>query len=242
MQYNIVILAGGFGTRLKELGEQTPKGLLKTGSDTLIGELAKAVKELEEPHKVVLVTNARFYPQYQAWCSSCGDPLLSQIVDDGATSPDLRLGALGDLELASRNLDQHYPTIVLPSDTFFTFELSELTKVYEQYQAFTTAVYEVPKEQIANRLGCAVMDGEIVRSFEEKPAEPQSNWACAPFYIYPPEILKRLPEYRMSGGSMDAPSHIIPWLLEQSIPVYAAKVPTAIDVGTQEDASVVAGK
>ena len=42
---------GGLVQDLKELGEQTPKGLLKTGSDTLIGELAKAVKELEEPHK-----------------------------------------------------------------------------------------------------------------------------------------------------------------------------------------------
>lgn len=242
MKYNIVILAGGFGTRLKELGESTPKGLLKTSSNTLIGELCTAINDLPEVANTVLVTNARFYQQYLTWCKTNDQPRQTQILNDGATSPDLRLGALGDLELAMPNLDHHYPTLVLPSDTYFTFALAELTKLYEQYQSFTTVIYELPKEQIANRLGCAQLEGDRVLSFEEKPAEPKDSWACAPFYVYSPDILKRLPEYRKAGNNMDAPSHIIPWLLEQQVPVYALKVDLAIDVGTQDDVSAVANK
>lgn len=235
MMYNIVILAGGFGTRLKELGETTPKGLLHTSQNTLIGELCDAIGHLPTVNQIVLVTNDRFHNQFQFWCQSNPKHSLTQIINDGATSPDLRLGALGDLELAAKTLNQHFPTLVLPSDTHFTFELTELTKLYEQQQAFITAVYELPKESIANRLGCAVMSDNLVTEFYEKPNDPPSTWACAPFYIYPPSVLARISEYRLSGGSMDAPSSIIPWLIEQKIPVYATKVTPAIDVGTQAD-------
>ncbi len=148
-------------------------------------------------------------------------------------------GALGDLELAAKSLDRYHPTLVLPSDTHFTFALSELTTLYEQQQAFVTAVYELPKESIANRLGCAELDANKVVSFEEKPEQPKSQWACAPFYIYPPEVIDRLHEYRLSGGSMDAPSSIIPWIIKQNVSVYAAKVTTAIDVGTVSDVQAV---
>lgn len=239
MQYNVEILAGGFGTRLKELGETKPKGLIQTAESTLVDQLCRAISRLEGVQKVVLVTNDRFYPQYQAWCQENPQHGPAQVINDGATGPDFRLGALGDLELASNFFDRKLPTIVLPSDTYFQFELSVLTALYEQHQAFITAVYHAPKETIANRLGCAVLEGDRIVDFEEKPAEPKSNWACAPFYIYPPEILALLPDYRLSGGSMDTPSSIIPWLLNKNIPVFAATVETAIDVGTENDIQVV---
>ncbi len=239
MKYNIVILAGGFGTRLKELGETTPKALLHTSQNTLIGELCESISMLPNVNQIVLVTNDRFHNQFQFWCQSNPKHSLTQIINDGATSPDLRLGALGDLELARKSLDHHLPTLVLPSDTHFTFSLSELTMLYEQQQSFVTAVYEMPKEKIANRLGCANMEENRVTAFEEKPTDPKSTWACAPFYIYSPEIIGRLQEYRLAGGSMDAPSSIIPWLLQQNIPVFAAKVSTAIDVGTEVEYELI---
>jgi glucose-1-phosphate thymidylyltransferase len=54
-------------------------------------------------------------------------------------------------------------------------------------------------------------NGRVV-SFEEKPDQPQSHFACPPLYIFKRETLALVSNYLESGQNPDAPGHFIAWL------------------------------
>lgn len=230
---NVLILAAGFGTRLKEAGRAKPKALIETKDGSLLDRLVRRLPMDTVVGPIVLVTNGKFRQQFEDWNSEHGAHV--KIITNGILSPEHRLGAIGDMLLASEQLDQSMPTLVCASDTYFEFELKELLNLYEHHQAFVTAVYPAGIEKIRNRLGCVTMDQDRVAAFEEKPVEPQSKYAAVPFYVFPPGITDTLEQYGRSGRSMDAPGYLIPWLLERNQPVFAFKTDHVVDVGTTED-------
>jgi len=231
-----IILGGGFGTRLS--GTVTvPKGLISTGGTTLVGKVITDLLRLPLIKQISLITNAKYFPAYQQYLQSQFPDTPIKLLNDGATTNDTRLGALGDLIYA---LDQTQAwdtdTLVLPTDTYYSFPLQEFIDFYSQFHSFTTVVREMSVDQIANRLGCAVMDGDRITAFIEKPPKPPSPYAAIPFYIYPQPVLSLIHQYQSSGGSLDSPGSIIPWLLAKSVHLHAFKISSeTIDVGTHLD-------
>lgn len=235
LQLNTIILAGGFGTRCAHDGKYCPKGLIEVTGTTLLGKLLQAIQAARFATVPYLVTNQLFYAQFKQYLVDHFSNLAISLLNDGATDPANRLGALGDLLLAADTIDPALPTLVCASDTVFEFPLADLVALYHQHQAFTTAVYPAGHERIAGRLGCVNLDGNRVVGFTEKPAQPTSEYAAVPFYIFPPGLKELLLAYQASGHSMDAPGNLIPWLLEQGRPVYALIAENVIDVGTIQD-------
>lgn len=235
-----LILAAGFGTRLKEYGEQLPKGLIPYKQTTLIGNL---ISELNRSNitSLALITNDKYFKQYKAFASLQESELT--VINNRSTAPENRKGALGDLQIAIKELCWEKENIlVVPSDTYFEFPLSDfIAKIKLNPNHFHTIVRKMDSELIANRLGCAVVnEHNHITSFEEKPANPPSNYAAIPFYYYPHTITAKLHEYRANGYSMDAPGSIIPWLIKEKLTVYAHIVtqPT-IDVGTLQEVKLL---
>lgn len=235
LDHNAIILAAGFGTRLAQAGIFEPKGLISLNGTTPLGNLLTAVRDCQSISTTFLMSNDRYYARYQAWLEAQFPDLAISLLNDGATEPANRLGALGDLLLAADSIDPTLPTLVCASDTVFEFPLDYLVELYRQHQAFTTAVYPAGVERIANRLGCVNLDGDRVVGFTEKPAQPTSEYAAVPFYIFPPGLKELLLAYKASGHSMDAPGNLIPWLLKQGALVYALTVKNVVDVGTIQD-------
>jgi glucose-1-phosphate thymidylyltransferase len=232
---NTIILAGGFGTRIDPSCEGCPKGLIITRRGTLLDRLVLSLEACADADSVLLVTNQKFAKQFEVWLAEYSGRLNISIVNDGAVTPDDRLGAIGDMLLASESIDDTLPTLVCASDTVFDFELRRIIDLYEGHHAFATAVYPAGKERIRGRLGCVSMKGDQVVGFEEKPDEPDSDFAAVPFYVFPPGIKQLLQEYRSSGRSQDAPGNLIPWLLENNRAVSALIAGEVVDVGTKED-------
>ncbi|MEP7167233.1 MAG: sugar phosphate nucleotidyltransferase [Candidatus Woesebacteria bacterium] len=226
-----LILAAGFGTRLKEFGETLPKGLIPTGNSTLLGKVMSELQNIP----VTLITNAKFYPQYAEWIDKESKALV--LVNDKATDPDNRLGALGDLLFALEStIGWNDDLLVIPSDTYYEFSIQDFIAFAQAKNSFATVVRKMDTTLIAGRLGCAVVEGEYITSFVEKPQIPPSDLAAIPFYYYPKAVLARLPEYKQEGGNMDAPGSIIPWFLSKQIPVVAYLTQgQTLDVGTMSD-------
>ena len=110
-----VILAAGYATRLYPLTRDEPKHLLEVAGrpilDRLLGQLP-----LEELDAVFVVTNAKFAGRFREWAA--GAQVEVEVIDDGTTSEEDKVGAIGDLE-AIRRLSA---IGVDPSDRVVSFE------------------------------------------------------------------------------------------------------------------------
>ena len=63
----VMILAGGYGTRLYPLIKDTPKALLDICGKTLIDHTIEKFFDVRGIEEVVVVTNAKFYETLLAW-------------------------------------------------------------------------------------------------------------------------------------------------------------------------------
>ncbi len=237
---NTLLLSAGYGTRLKKIGERTPKGLFKNSknisiTDMIIGSLQK-VPQVED---WALVSNNRFFHNYQDYFAQNYPGLKIKMLNDGTDDPKERLGSLGDLVFVLNKLSWWDKSIlVLASDRTPENIIPHLVKLYNQHpDCFITCVTRQSKKMIANRYGCAQLgQDQKILSFEEKPAQPKSNYQAIPFYIFPQKSLSLLKKYYQAGKNMDSPGNIIPWLLQHNFPVYAhITQKTSIDIGNLED-------
>ena len=115
-----VILAAGYATRLRPLTDDVPKHLLPVGERPMLDWVLDRVREVEDVDTVHLVTNSRFAPAFRRWA----EVNEVAVYDDGTTSNEDRLGAVGDLRLAidEAGLDDD-ELVVLAGDNLFEFSL-----------------------------------------------------------------------------------------------------------------------
>jgi glucose-1-phosphate thymidylyltransferase len=228
-----VILAGGYATRLYPLTRDRPKHLLEVGGRAIL-ELLLERLPLEELDAVYVVTNARFAERYREWAESY-HPADVVVLDDGTTSEDDRLGAIGDLQLAIESQSLDDDLIVAAGDSIFTERLDDFARFGHERGAAAIAVYDVGDLEEMKRLSSIGVDKESrLVSFEEKPEQPESTLAGIALYFYPRTVLPLVGQYLVEGNNPDQPGRLVAWLHER-IPVYAWPVPGRwFDIGTPE--------
>ncbi len=237
-----IILAGGFGVRTQGILHNKPKSLIKTadGRTILDHVLADLLKEKRITH-ITLVSNAKYFDLIKNHVCSRYPHREIKVLNDGKSDPPDRLGALGDLAFAFRNVPETPSYFVLPSDTTYwkSFTLkSFLDYASVQGNVFVTVARDVKDpEIIKNRFGCLSMnDDNRVISFVEKPSTPMSTFAASPFYIYRKPHKKLLEAYLLSNGPADSPGFFIPFLLAHRKKVKAfVTTNNIIDAGTPND-------
>src|SRR4029078_3541313 len=111
-----VILAAGYATRLRPLTDDVPKHLLPVGGRPMLDWVLDAVRQVQDVDEGHLVTNSRLAPAFERWAETNG----VLVYDDGTTSNEDRLGAVGDLRLAieEAGLDGD-EIVVLAGDNLF---------------------------------------------------------------------------------------------------------------------------
>jgi glucose-1-phosphate thymidylyltransferase len=227
-----IILAGGYATRLYPLTLDRPKHLLEVGGRPIL-ELLLERLPLAELDAVYVVTNAKFADRFREWARTY--PVDVVVIDDGTTSEDDRLGAIGDLQLAIDSEDLDDDLIVAAGDSIFTERLDGFARFGQERGAAAIAVYEVGDREAMKRLASIGVDADSrLVSFEEKPEDPQSTLAGIALYFYPREVLPLIREYLAQGHNPDQPGRLVGWLYRRT-PVYAWRVPGRwFDIGTPE--------
>jgi len=227
-----VVLAGGYATRLYPLTRDRPKHLLEVGGRPIL-ELLLERLPLDELDAVYVVTNAKFAGRFREWAESY--PADVVVIDDGTTTDDDRLGAIGDLQLVVESEGLDDDLIVAAGDSLFTDRLDDFARFGQERDAAAIAVYDVGDLEAMKRLSSIAVDSDSrLVTFEEKPEHPESTLAGIALYFYPRATLPLIGEYLAEGNNPDQPGRLVGWLYERR-PVYAWRVPGQwFDIGTPE--------
>jgi len=236
---NVIILAAGYATRLGELTRNFPKPLLEVGGRTILDHLLDRICEIPDLGEIYLVTNSRFANHFREWkktrVADSNVPL--QIVDDGTSTNENRLGAIGDIRFAMQACEDigGNDLLVCASDNILEFSLANFVTAVQRRRTAGICVRKIEDLSDLRRRGVAELDeNDNVIRFLEKPENPPSQWAAPPIYYYPADVLPRIGEYLEAGENADAPGHFIEWLCSIA-PIIAYRAPgDVVDIGNPD--------
>ena len=204
-----LILAAGYATRLRPLTEDRPKMLLPLAERPMLDYLVDRIREVPEVDQIHLVTNARFAGAFRDWA-----PADVVVHDDGTSSNEDRLGAIGDIAFAIREGGlEGEELLIVAGDNLIGYSLADFVSFWRAVDGSAIAVREIDDRSLLTQYGVVELDGDDrVVGLEEKPAEPRSDLAATASYLYLGEHLALLPRYLEEGNPPDAPGNLMVWL------------------------------
>jgi glucose-1-phosphate thymidylyltransferase len=207
-----LILAAGYATRLRPLTDTIPKPLLPVGGRPMVDWILDRIGETSAD-EIHLVTNARFARDFERWASDKD----VRVHNDGTTSNDDRLGAIGDIAFAAIDDD----LLVIASDNLFDYSLGDFEAYWREKGGSALAVHDVGDRELAKKYGVVAVDddGRIV-DFVEKPEHPVSTLCATATYLYTREHAALVSTYLGEANPPDQPGNYVAWLQARA-PVYA---------------------
>jgi glucose-1-phosphate thymidylyltransferase len=228
-----IILAGGYATRLQPLTDDLSKCLLPVGGRPMVDWILDRVREAEEIDAVHVVTNSRFARDFEQWATSRDGVTVH---DDGTSSNEDRLGAIGDVAFTLDRAEIDDDVIVIAGDNLFDYDLSDYFAFWRgKGVASAVAVRDVGDLRLASQYGVVALDADDrVVEFVEKPPEPKSTLAATATYIYHREHVPLVARYLAEGNAPDQSGSFIEWLRSRE-PVYGYWFTGAwLDIGDKE--------
>ena len=211
----VLILAAGYGTRLYPRTRSKPKPLLKIGSRPIINYLLPKIEELSNISRIIVVTNQRFYKQFQSWRDNLKTRYPVCILNDLTTSPKDRLGAIGDLDFVCKSEGITEDFLVLGGDNLFSGSLRDFVRFAKSKLPFSTiGVFDINNKKEACHYGVVNLGrGSRVSQLQEKPLKPKSSLVAMCLYYFPRGKLKLIKEYLKNfSHSRDTTGSYIHWL------------------------------
>ena len=226
-----IVLAAGYATRLYPLTLNQPKPLLPVGGRPMLDRLLEALAGLAADQTYV-VTNAKFAPHFRDWGADRPDVT---VIDDGTTSDEDKLGAIGDIAFVIEQAAIDDDVVVVAGDNLFSEELSGYGDYCRERNAPVLAVYDVGDLAQMSKYNAIEVDEQgRITFFEEKPEHATSTLTGIALYFYPRHVLPLIGQYVAEGNNADQPGRLIQWLYPRT-PVYTWRVPgTWYDIGSAE--------
>jgi glucose-1-phosphate thymidylyltransferase len=211
-----LILAAGYATRLRPLTDAIPKQLLPVGGRPMVDWIVDRLAETSAD-EIHLVTNARFAPVFERWAA--GKDV--RVHNDGTTSNEDRLGAIGDIDFVGLDDD----LLAVAGDNLFDYSLADYESYWRAKDGSCVAVHDVGDRELAKKYGIVdVDDDDRITYFVEKPDDPPSTLCATATYLYRRDHAALVPTYLAEGNPPDQPGNLVAWLHRRA-PVYAYRFP-----------------
>jgi len=216
-----LILAAGYATRLRPLTDSIPKMLLPLAERPMLDYLLDRIHEVDDLDEIHLVTNARFAAALRDWA-----PEDVTVHDDGTTSNEDRLGAIGDIAFAIEHGGlEGLDLLIVAGDNLIGYSLADFVHFWRTKGGSALAVHEVAERSLLRNYGVVELDADDrVVGLEEKPADPKGDLAATASYLYRGDHLALLPRYFEGGNPPDAPGNFTAWLHTRE-PVFGYRAP-----------------
>lgn len=232
-----LILAGGFGTRLRPLSCTRPKLLFPIGNKPLIDwTIEKLTKSGTK--KVILAVNHMADALIQHYKRSKQIPKITfsrdNPVSDMLLTPFQRpLGTGGPIKNAERLIGRKGPFLVLNGDILTNIDYAELMKRHRTNKE-ATATIALYRVEDPSRYGVAELatNNRVVQFIEKPPIEKApSNLINAGIYVLEPEIFDYIPHAR----TVSIEHEVFPKLAKEGKLYGSSLQGLWIDIGEPED-------
>ncbi len=215
----VVLMAGGLGSRLKPLTDDTPKPLIRVGDKPILETvLTGFVKAGFGKFFISINYKAEMIREYFGDGSAWG-------VDISYLEERDRLGTAGALSLLPERPTR--PFFVMNGDLLTTVNFDQMLKYHREQQAFTTVC--VREHSITVPFGVVDFDDHRLLGIREKPV--QKFYVNAGVYLLDPGVLDHL----ASDVAVDMPSLIEATIAAGKTSVVFPLREYWIDVGRLDD-------
>lgn len=224
----VLILAGGFATRLWPLTENRAKPLLLLDGKSILGHILEKVPgDLE----VILLTNQKFQKDFEQELKRYGGHKTKIFCED-AFSDGEKLGALGAISAAIDHYKIREDIMILAGDNLLpSLKFSQLVCRGDNAKI---AVRDVGDLYEARKFGVVEVDPKDpkhILAFAEKPKKPKSTLVSTGFMSLGKELLPVLQKF--SEKHPDELGGVFPAILKAGYEVRAESVPGDwFDVGS----------
>ncbi len=227
----LLVIAAGYATRLYPLTRDRPKALLPIGGRPMLDRVLEALAGIGADETYV-VTNARFASQFEEWAAGRRGV---RILNDGTTSDDDKLGAIGDITFALDEAEVDDDLVVVAGDNLFSEDLAGFGRYARERDDPVLALYDVGDLSQMSKYNVVETDDQgRVTFFQEKPAAPASTLSGIALYFYPRRTLPLIRQYVAAGNNPDQPGRLVEWLYPR-VDFYTWRVPGRwYDIGSAE--------
>lgn len=187
-----IILAGGTGSRLYPLTKVTNKHLLPVGPYPMIYHSIHKLKEAEIDD--ILIITGRDH---------MGDVvnLLGSGYEFGVSFSykvqDQAGGIAQALGLARSFVRDDEPIAVILGDNIFSDNISSYVKNFKSQGSGAKILLKVVHDP--ERYGVAELEDRLIKSIEEKPKQPKSNFAVTGIYMYDAQVFDIIRDLKPSN-------------------------------------------
>ncbi|XP_068601905.1 glucuronokinase with putative uridyl pyrophosphorylase [Brachionichthys hirsutus] len=189
--------------------------------------------------EVYLVTNADKYKHYERWATANDFP-VENIVNDGSTTLEDRLGAVADAELVIHSRGLQDDIMVIAGDMLCAdqnFDVAQVIRFFVSKPGELIIYYELEESEKSSSRGIVEVcpDSHRISHFLEKPHEGlmKSRLASVVFYCLRRDTLSYLSDFvkmqpRAAGRSF---GQFWEWLInEKQLNVFGMKLPTGFQL------------
>ena len=210
-----LILAAGYATRLYPLTENKAKPLLEIAGRPIIDYILDKIYQIKEIKEILVVTNNRFYHDFLAWSFSKKDARI-KILNDGTLFNEDRLGSIGDINFVIKKENIGEDLLVIAGDNLFEFSMTKFVDFFKQKSSSIVALHDLKdRNKVREKFGVAILKGDRIINFQEKPKEPKSTLASTACYLFHQDdlaFIKALVENKIT----DPPGLILNKIIEES--------------------------
>ena len=204
-----VIMAGGFGTRLRPLTSGIPKPMVPMVNKPIMEHIVELLKN----HGIVDIVSTLFYQP---------DAITGYFGDGGAFGIKMQYrkaeadyGTAGSVRNAKDFLNERF--LIISGDVLTDFDLTAAIRFHEEKKAKATILLTRVSNPLQYGVVLTKADGKITR-FLEKPSwgEVFSDTINTGIYILEPDVLDLVPEKQ----EFDFGKNLFPILLERDLGLY----------------------
>ncbi len=173
--------------------------------------LIDQVHQIEEIDQIYVVTNGKSYDTFLNWYDNRYPDV--KIINDNTTSPDAKLGAIGDIKFTLNCENINDDLLIIAGDAVYDFDLLDIYNYYKLKSSPVVAVKQALNLLDLKRYGVVRFDDDNkIIEMHEKVTEPIGSHIALALYFYPKEVIRTFDYYLSEGNKTTSPGYFLEYL------------------------------